>query len=648
MKNLSQPTRVYILGVGAVGAAITVGVFFLPAGLRLDLPFLIFLTTALLVQLAGASVVLPGQERHAYSLLTAVLVATVLLFPPANSVLIVLITFIAYWVKRRYPWYQGVFNIFQYVISVAAAEVVWSFFGVKSPIGLDEIRWYLAGFSAGVVFYLVNGLLVTTVISLAANKPFGQVGMISRDSMYREMVLIWLGLMGADFWTTSPLFTVLLGIPLIALSRMLTIHLDRAEHLRISKVEAEERATQLASLNELARTLTSTLEASGIYEALYSQIKRIVPADVFGIGRYNAAEKQIVFEMWRAGDDNRQPFSLSAEVPILKRLLTADGPTILLHPDDAEEIQSLSQYRMLPRDQMVAAVPMTVGDRTMGLIVIGTRTAISPQELDLVTTMASQAGVAMEKAELFKNLQTQMAALEQAQLQLLQSAKLATIGELAAFIAHEINNPLTSVMGYASLILGEMDAGDPRRADLEIIEKEALRARAIVRDLLGYARQTDAVMGPTFVNAALDAVLPLVRQRADGAHVTISTAFEPQLPAIMGDNNQLKQVFINLLNNAIDAMPKGGTVQVETRTVHGNGTGPQVEIAFRDTGVGISPEQLSKIFDPFFTTKKAGQGTGLGLPITKRIVERHGGSIDVISVPGKGTRFTIFLPAITV
>jgi len=297
---------------------------------------------------------------------------------------------------------------------------------------------------------------------------------------------------------------------------------------------------------------------------------------------------------------------------------------------------------------MVAAVPMTVGDRTMGLIVIGTRTAISPQELDLVTTMASQAGVAMEKAELFKNLQTQMAALEQAQLQLLQSAKLATIGELAAFIAHEINNPLTSVMGYASLILGEMDASDPRRADLEIIEKEALRARAIVRDLLGYARQTDAVMGPTFVNAALDAVLPLVRQRADGAHVTISTAFEPQLPAIMGDNNQLKQVFINLLNNAIDAMPKGGTVQVETRTVHGNGTGPQVEIAFRDTGVGISPEQLSKIFDPFFTTKKAGQGTGLGLPITKRIVERHGGSVDVISVPGKGTRFTIFLPAITV
>jgi signal transduction histidine kinase len=647
MRNLSLPTRVYILGVVAVGAAITVGVFFLPAGLRLDLPFLIFLTAALLVQLAGVSVVLPGQERHAYSLLTAVLVATVLLFPPADSVLIVVVTFIAYWVKRRYPWYQGVFNIFQYVISVAAAAVIWHFFGVRSPVGFDEIRWYLAGFAAGVVFYLVNGLLVSTVISLAANKPFGQVGMISRDSMYREMVLIWLGLMGADFWTKSPFFTVLLGVPLVALSRMLTIHLDRAERLRINTIEAEERAKQLASLNDLARSLTSTVQAGDIYDALYTQVRRIVAADVFGVGRYNSTDKQIVFEMWRAGDETRQPFSQSAEAPIFRRLLSANGPTILLHPDDAEEIQTLSQYRMLPRDQMVAAVPMIVGDRTMGLLVIGTRTAISPQELDLVTTMASQAAVAMEKAELFANLQTQMAALEQAQLQLLQSAKLATIGELAAFIAHEINNPLTSVMGYASLIMSELDAGDPRRADLEVIEKEALRARAIVRDLLGYARQTDAVMGPTFINTALDAVLPLVRQRAEGAHVKITTRFEPQLPAIMGDNNQLKQVFINLLNNAIDAMPEGGTIQVETRTVSGNGAGPQVEIGFRDTGVGISPEQLSRIFDPFFTTKKAGQGTGLGLPISKRIVERHGGSIDVISVPGKGTRFTIYLPVIT-
>ncbi|MBI2202032.1 MAG: two-component sensor histidine kinase, partial [Armatimonadetes bacterium] len=234
-----------------------------------------------------------------------------------------------------------------------------------------------------------------------------------------------------------------------------------------------------------------------------------------------------------------------------------------------------------------------------------------------------------------------------AQLQLLQSAKLATLGELAAFIAHEINNPLTSVLGYASLILSEVDATDPRRADLEVIEKEALRARAIVRDLLGYARQADSFMGPTYINVALEAVLPLVRQRADGQHVQISTRFEPDLPAIMGDNNQLKQIFINLLNNAIDAMPDGGLIEIQTRTVSPNGAGSQVEIAFQDTGVGIQPEQLPKIFDPFFTTKKAGQGTGLGLPISKRIVERHGGSINVRSTPGQGTRFTINLPVTT-
>ena len=651
MNNLSRATRNYILGVVALGTVITVGVFFLPAGPRFDLQFFIFLGAALVVQLAGVRVVLPGQERHAYSLLTAVLVATILLLPPANSILLCLVTFLAYWFQRRhtdYTWYQGLFNIAQYVVSVAAAQIVWQLAGVPTPVGGLTVQWYLAGFSAGLVFYVVNGLLVTGVIMLAANRPFRQVGMLSRLSLFRETLLILLGVIGAGFWD-SPLLAALLIIALVAFNSMQREQGKSVEGLRASKDEAEERAMQLASLNELARALTTTLEVSGVYllGTLYGQIRRIVPIDVFGIGRYDEAGNRIEFELWRTEEQVDPSFTLKTDEPIIQRILSNPAPAVFEQPKDAEAIQALGQDGSLARCPRVATVPMTVGQRTMGLLVLGTRTSINAQQLNLISTMASQAAVALEKAELFANLQTQMAALEQAQLQLLQSAKLATIGELAAFIAHEINNPLTSVLGYASLILSETDASDPRRPDLEVIEKEALRARAIVRDLLGYARMTDAIMGPTSINAALEAVLPLVRQRAEGHHVQINTRFEPQLPPIMGDNNQLKQIFINLLNNAIDAMPNGGMIEIETRMVMANGAGPKVEIAFQDTGVGIQPEQLPKIFDPFFTTKRAGQGTGLGLPISKRIVERHGGSIDVRSTPGKGTRFTINLPVTT-
>jgi len=200
------------------------------------------------------------------------------------------------------------------------------------------------------------------------------------------------------------------------------------------------------------------------------------------------------------------------------------------------------------------------------------------------------------------------------------------------------------VLGYASLILSETPSDDAKRADLEVIEKEALRARAIVRDLLGYARQTDSVMEQTHINEAIESVLPLIRRRAETQNVAIAAELDPAVPRIMGDVNQLKQVFINILNNAIDAMPAGGRVHISTREVRGNGTGPQVEIAFQDTGGGIPEDKLERIFDPFFTTKEDGKGTGLGLPISKRIVERHGGSIAVQSTPGAGTRFTVCLP----
>ncbi len=763
MKNLSLAARIYVLGVIIAGGIVAVVLPQLPgARPQLHASFVIFIVAALLTQVVGVRVSMPGHEGIAWSLINAVIVATILLFPAGNTIVLVLVTFTAYWFKRReLRWYQGAFNVAQHVLSVAGAQAVWALLRPESSAGVLTTVWYAAAFSSGITFYLVNGVLVTLAITLVAAKPFRQVGVISQSSIYREIVLIWLGAIVADLWTINPWRTVLLTLPLIGLSQMLRLQIDDAEHIRRSQVEAEARAQQLASLNELARALTSSLELQQVYEALYTQIRKIAPTGLFGAGVYESHTNQIQFGLWRVGDEVFPPFARTATEPIFRQVLQARTPLIFEQESHQQEIAQLSHYGRSLGSAMALAIPMTAADRTVGVIVVGTNRQLTSQEIDLLSTMASQAAVAIEKGQLFdrerrksaqlgaitqvskkivtihsvdvllqqtsrlieeafdfervqvllrdteaggtpqadpattdipvlyreqaigvlrvwrrtqasfsaddvamlqtladeiavaienarlyESLQRQMSMLEQTQFQLMQSAKLATIGELAAFVAHEINNPLTSVLGYASLLMNETPPDDPKRTDLEVIEKEALRARAIVRDLLGYARQTDSVMEQTHINEALESVLPLIRRRAESQNIAIDTKLDPAVPRIMGDVHQLKQVFINILNNAIDAMPKGGRVDITTREVRGrgNGSGPQVEIAFQDSGVGITADKLDRIFDPFFTTKEDGKGTGLGLPISKRIVDRHGGTIAVQSEPGQGTRFTVYLP----
>jgi len=644
MKGLPLSARLYVIAITVLGALVVVGAPLLPGATpQLTIPFAIFVGAALVTQLQGVRVSTLDQGQ-AWSLLSSVLIATIILFPIGSVTLLVLITLAAYWVKRRYPWYQGLFNIAQHEVAAGLAALVWHLGKPAGTTGYEAVQWYIAAFATGLTFYLVNGLLVTIAIALATRRSPFKIGVLSQASFYRELVLIWLSVLVADLWRLNPWLTTLLAMPLIALSQMIRMHLEDTERIRRSQWEAENRARQLVSLNELARALTSSIERSEVYEALNKQIQKGVELDTFAVGFYDFHAHQVKFGFGRLGDRALGPFVRSASEPVISRLLQAKEPIVLDPNRDRNTIEVLSPSRQLSGAAGITAVPMKLGERTIGVILLGPHQPLSTQDLDLLSTMASQAAVALDKTQLFESLQMQMAALEQTQLQLLQSAKLATIGELAAFIAHEINNPLTSVLGYASLILSETPAHDAKRADLEVIEKEALRARAIVRDLLGYARQTDSVLEQVQINAAIESVFPLAKRRAEVAKVVITPRFDPQLPPIQADVNQLKQVFINILNNAVDAMPGGGEVIVSTRQVITNGVGPRVEIAFQDHGVGIAPDNLSKIFDPFFTTKAAGKGTGLGLPITKRIVERHGGTIEVTSEEGRGTLFTIQLP----
>jgi signal transduction histidine kinase/HD-like signal output (HDOD) protein len=264
-------------------------------------------------------------------------------------------------------------------------------------------------------------------------------------------------------------------------------------------------------------------------------------------------------------------------------------------------------------------------------------------EVGVLSAYTTQAAAAIDNAFLHQNLQHQIEEVKRAQSQLIQSTKLAALGELAANIAHEINNPLTSVLGYAGLLLKSFPADDPRRETLQIIEGEALRTRRIVRDLLDFSRQREPVAESTDLHDAISSVLVLLLQKIRSANVEVVEAFDPGLPPVVADPAQMKQVFLNLIANAIDAMPDGGTLTL-TSQVLDTPDGAFLEVAIRDTGCGIIPDQRERIFEPFFTTKPEGQGTGLGLSVSLGIIQAHHGKLLVESEAQTGSTFRVRLP----
>jgi two-component system NtrC family sensor kinase len=226
--------------------------------------------------------------------------------------------------------------------------------------------------------------------------------------------------------------------------------------------------------------------------------------------------------------------------------------------------------------------------------------------------------------------------------QLFRSEKLASLGKLAAGVAHEINNPLTGILTNSSLLLEDLEADDPRREDVEVMVKETMRCREIVKRLLDFARQTKPHKRLANINALIDTIVLLVRNQTSFRNVTIEKSSSEVLPDLLIDPDQLQQVFINIILNAAEAMTKGGSLTIRTAL---SPDGQSVVVSFADTGPGIPETLREKIFDPFYTTKE--HGTGLGLSISYGIIEQHGGTISVDSTVGEGSTFIIQLPVVS-
>ncbi len=237
-----------------------------------------------------------------------------------------------------------------------------------------------------------------------------------------------------------------------------------------------------------------------------------------------------------------------------------------------------------------------------------------------------------------RKVEQRTAELKAMQAHLIQSEKLAGVGKLAAGVAHEINNPLTCVLTNSSLLLGDLPPDDPRREDLQTIVDETLRCRKIVKGLLDFARQTKPQKQNLDINKVVEDVLALVRNQASFRNITIRTELDSKIPSVLADADQMRQVVLNIILNAADAMPQGGALRIRS---YFEPKSNQVMLRISDTGPGIPVEIQDKLFEPFFTTKKT--GTGLGLAIAYGIMERHRGALKVESSPGHGTTIVVSL-----
>jgi two-component system NtrC family sensor kinase len=234
--------------------------------------------------------------------------------------------------------------------------------------------------------------------------------------------------------------------------------------------------------------------------------------------------------------------------------------------------------------------------------------------------------------------------LREIQSHLIQSEKLASIGKLAAGIAHEINNPLGAVLVYSHLILEDVPPGQPHHENLSKIVKETTRCKEIVKGLLDFARPKEPQRQPTDLHELLDRCLAITERQALFHNIKVEKTYHPNLPKIVADSGQLQQVFMNIIFNAAEAMDGNGTLTIRTSRLQDR---DQVAVAIADSGHGIKEEHKDRLFEPFFTTKEVGRGTGLGLAISYGIVQRHHGTIEVHSEAGRGATFTIILPCRT-
>ena len=415
-------------------------------------------------------------------------------------------------------------------------------------------------------------------------------------------------------------------------------------------------------LTTVANQAAICIENSGLMETLdIDEILRLVLEGV---------TKNIGFDRARLYLVNEKTNVLECKMAVGIDEERIKGITLRLDPEDSVVARSIFEKQpfMIPEASQdprvnpilkekfnlhsLVVIPLFAKDKALGAIAadfVEPNKNITKEALESVMVFAQQAGLAIHNAFMYQELKTfsqQMeekiqkttADLRKTEAQLIRSDKLAALGQLAAGIAHEIRNPLTSINILIHSMTEDLPSGDSHKEDLKVIEEEINRINEIVDQFLRFAKPAPPFLEKADVLSVFEETLQLLRPQIEKQQIVIQKGFQA-LPIIQMDREQMKQAILNLLLNAIQAMPGGGHL-----TLRGQNSkdGQWIHILIKDSGVGIPDEDMNRLFDPFFSTKE--QGIGLGLSIAHRIIDQHHGKIEVESTPGEGTLFTVWLP----
>jgi two-component system, NtrC family, sensor kinase len=285
--------------------------------------------------------------------------------------------------------------------------------------------------------------------------------------------------------------------------------------------------------------------------------------------------------------------------------------------------------------RMALDIPLLLKEDVIGIIRVffDQPRDFSEQEMDFLTAVAEQSALALDKARIIEAQESRYNHL------VVQTEKLTALGRMAAGIAHEINNPMGGILVYSTMLLDQVPEQGPVREGLEIIVHETLRCKRIIQELLDFSRERPPLKKMADLNLVMGKALSILENEFRLRRIELEKDLIPDLPQVFLDTNQIQQVFMNILINALEATPERGKIKVSTRLGPG---GETIRADIIDNGSGIFSENLAKIFEPFFSTKE--KGTGLGLSVSFGIIQNHQGHIDVSSLPGSGTRFSILLP----